>query len=295
MSDRATGNIYDLGYRTYQGQRLGRAWAVWSLYLHSLRTVFGLGRRPVSKIFPVGLAILTILPALIQLGIAAIASGVVDLIKADGYYGYVQVILSLFCAAVAPEIVGRDQRNRALSLYFSRAVTRTDYALAKFFAMTTAMIMLTIGPQLVLFIGNGLAGNDLRGYFQDEWKQFPQIIVSGLFVSTLFASVSLAIASQTPRRAIATGAILGAFYVVWVIVNTLVAGINAGGIFSYAVFISPLHLINGLTLWVFDSRPGAGSAVDLADFPGAFYAIGSIVVTLIATWLILRRFQTVRA
>ena len=37
---------------------------------------------------------------------------------------------------VAPELVGRDQRNRSLALYFSRAVSRSDYVLAKLAALT---------------------------------------------------------------------------------------------------------------------------------------------------------------
>ena len=37
----------------------------------------------------------------------------------------------LFCAVVAPELVSRDLRGGVLPLYFSRPLTRIDYALAK--------------------------------------------------------------------------------------------------------------------------------------------------------------------
>ena len=52
----------------------------------------------------------------------------VEIFKHEDYFGYVQIVLVLFCAAVAPELV-RDQRNRMISLYFSRALSRVDYAL----------------------------------------------------------------------------------------------------------------------------------------------------------------------
>ncbi len=68
-----TGNIYDLGYRGYDGERLGRRYAVTSLYIYSLRAIFGLGRSAWAKVFPFGLAIIALIPATIQLGIAAIA------------------------------------------------------------------------------------------------------------------------------------------------------------------------------------------------------------------------------
>ena len=58
MLSRATGNIYDLGYRRYDGPRLGRRHAIWVLWLHRLRGCFGLGRPASSKIFPIALAII---------------------------------------------------------------------------------------------------------------------------------------------------------------------------------------------------------------------------------------------
>ncbi len=44
MSDTTAGSIYDLGYQRYEGVRLGRRHAIWALYVHSLRSVFGIGR-----------------------------------------------------------------------------------------------------------------------------------------------------------------------------------------------------------------------------------------------------------
>ena len=97
-----SGSIYDLGYRRYEGPRLGRRHAITTLYLQSLRATFGLGRRASSKIIPIGLAILTFVPAAIQLGIAAVAANVIEVYSAENYYGFIQVTLWLFCAAVSP-------------------------------------------------------------------------------------------------------------------------------------------------------------------------------------------------
>jgi ABC-2 type transport system permease protein len=60
-----TGNIYDLGYRTYDGARLGRRYAIQSLFTYSLRSAFGLGRRTTSKIIPLALASFVFIPAAI--------------------------------------------------------------------------------------------------------------------------------------------------------------------------------------------------------------------------------------
>jgi ABC-2 type transport system permease protein len=124
-------SIYDLGYRHYEGQRVGRRGTLRTLHVHSLRTAFGLGRRTSSKVFPFGLAVIAFVPAIIQLGVGAIVSGLehdIEVFKNEDYFTYVRVILVLFCAVVAPELVGRDQRTRTLSLYFSRAVSPLDAA-----------------------------------------------------------------------------------------------------------------------------------------------------------------------
>jgi hypothetical protein len=53
-----TGSIYDIGYRKYDGPRLGRAHAVRSLFFHSLRSSYGIGRGGRAKIAPLVLGFL---------------------------------------------------------------------------------------------------------------------------------------------------------------------------------------------------------------------------------------------
>ncbi|HEY7846561.1 MAG TPA: ABC transporter permease, partial [Candidatus Limnocylindria bacterium] len=54
----ATGAIYDLGYRGYDGPRLGRRYAVATLFWASLRAAYALKRSGRAKIVPWGLAAL---------------------------------------------------------------------------------------------------------------------------------------------------------------------------------------------------------------------------------------------
>ncbi len=289
----SVGNIYDLGYRRYDGLRLGRRHAILSLYFYTLRGAFGLGRRSSSKIIPVAITIIAFIPAVIQLGIAAIASGVVDIIKPENYYGYVQVAVALFCAAVAPEIVGRDQRTRTLSLYFSRALLRRDYALAKLAAFTTALLLLTVLPQAVLFVGNMLASKDTTAFLQDNWRDIPRLLVSGLLIASLMASLSLAIAGQTSRRSYATVAVIAVFLVTTPLANIFVR--EAGGIGHYAVLFSPFDLLGGTTRWIFDAVPEREHIVYIANLPKLIYPAVTILVISAMTALILRRYETIAA
>jgi ABC-2 type transport system permease protein len=292
----ASGNIYDLGYRNYEGARLGRRHAILTLYLSSLRSAFGLGRRASSKVFPVGLLVVAFIPAIIQLGIGALtdfADADVEIFRAEDYYGYVQVIIALFCAAVAPELVGRDQRTRTLSLYFSRSLMREDYAFAKLAALASALLLLTLGPQLLLFVGNGMVTDDLTGYIRDEWDLVLPILASAALLCSLVAAIGIAIAAQTPRRAYSTVAVLAAFLLPWTIAQIIVETAGENG--RYAMFFSPFHLMRGFTFWLFDVSPENQSTLGRADMPLFVYFAAAIALTLVLVALVVRRYRGIAA
>ena len=65
----ATGSIYDLGYRKYEGPRLGRRHAARALFGHSLRVSYGIGRGGRAKIAPIVLGGIAIIPAIVGIGV----------------------------------------------------------------------------------------------------------------------------------------------------------------------------------------------------------------------------------
>lgn len=287
----STGNIYDLGYRRYNGPRLGRRHAVLSLYFFSLRAAFGLGRRTSSKIIPVALVILAAIPAAIQLGIGAIVSAAdISIIRPENYFGFIQVAAALFCAAVAPEVIGRDQRTRTLPLYFSRALLRRDYVIAKLAALITALLFLTLLPQFVLFLGNALASQHAGAFWRDNWLDLWRIIVSGLLAATLLASLSLVVAAQTSRRAYATVAVIAVFLITAPLSATLVQGIG-GSVARFAIFIAPFDVLEGAIHWIFNATPDSESGIAVSNFPLWTFAAVAIAVSAVCIALLFRRYE----
>ena len=290
MSERAAGSIYDLGYRRYEGRRLGRRDAVLALYIHGLRASFGLGRRTRSKIFPIGLAIVAAVPAFVQIMIASIGVDDLDIFRAEDYYGYIQVILVLFVAVVAPELLGRDARHATLPLYFSRGLSRSEYAWARYGAMTTALLSLTLLPQAIMFLGNALVGDSFTGYFSDEWKQIGPIIGSGIAISALLAAIALIIAAQTPRRAFATVGIIAPFLLLTFISSAFVFNLeNLVG--RLGIFLSPFGVMNWLTHWMFGASGRAGDDLMRAEFAGGWYFLFALALTLVAVALLQRHYR----
>lgn len=294
MSESTAGSIYDLGYKRYEGARLGRRHAIWALYIYSVRAVFGIGRSLWSKVGPMGLAIIALLPAVVQLGIAAIAPEDIEVVEPEDYYFIIQIVLVVFCAVVAPELVGRDQRTQTLSLYFSRALRRQDYALAKFAALTTGMLAITVIPQVIMFAGNGLAANDFGDYLQDEWRDLPSILGSAILLSGFIAAIALVIAAQTPRRAYSTVAIVAAFVLTFLVAAAVFEAADQD-VGRFVLLISPLHVVTGFTFWFFDAAHEADSQHAKADLPGVAYAIDAALVVLLMLALLLRRYGRILA
>ena len=81
----------------------------------------------------------------------------------------------LFCAAQAPELFGRDQRYGVLPLYFSRVLTRFDYALARTVGLFLAVLIVSLVPQVVLTVGAILAAAGPGHRHQRRARRYPAL------------------------------------------------------------------------------------------------------------------------
>lgn len=284
------GSIYDLGYQPYTGLRLGRAYAIRSLYLYSLRSVFGLGRSFSAKFFPFGLLAIAILPAIVQISIAALIPAEFELVSHEGHFSYVSVIIALFCCVAAPELTGRDQRSRTLTLYFSRALSRADYTFAKLGAMTTALLIISLLPQVLLMVGNAVATNNVSDYLRDNAGEIPPIIASSIAIALVMGAIAMAIAVQSSRRAISTIAVLGYFLISLAISEALLETVTGSGS-GLSVLISPTSTLEGFIYWIFDAPAPFGSTLEKADLQGYIYALGCLAYVTIGAAVLYRRLQ----
>lgn len=259
----AAGSIYDLGYRRYEGPRLGRGHAIRSLFLHSLASTFGIGRGGRAKIAPLAFGGLAILPAVAYVGILVLAAqmGVGNRfvegapIGYDTYFSAISQIVVLFCAAQAPELFGRDQRHGVLALYFARALRRSDYALARLAGFVTALLIVQLVPQLVLFLGRVLLSPDIVDGIVHDLPDLAPVFAQGLLSSALLGGLSMTVAAFTPRRAYATAGIIALF-----VLPSLVAGVvtelGSSDIGNWLSLLSPMTVLEGTNVVLFGSSFG---------------------------------------
>jgi len=281
-SPEAAGTIYDIGYRQYDGPRLGRRGAVMAVVGAGLRAIFGLGRSGRSKVIPWGTLILATMPAIVAVAIRVLAGDLIELYSYDSYLWQIGALLPIFVAAQAPELVVNDIRHRVLPLYFSRPMSRFDYVAAKLGALSLALLSLTLLPVLVLFTGRVLAGDDVLGAISDEAGALPAIVGTGLIHALVLASLGLAICSLAARRAYAAGAVLAVFLIGSVVGEILA---EAGGFADVAPFLNPLAIMDGTRQWLFGGSV-AESPVRAADVPLALYGLATLAVTL-GAWAVL--------
>lgn len=241
----AKGVIHDLGYRHYEGERLGRAHITRALYVDSARGAFGLGRSAKSKVMPMLVLAAISLPAVIVAVVASVTH--LDSLP-GGYTSYVvktQALVMVFVAGQAPASVSRDLRFRVMSLYFSRPLQRVDYVAAKFAALATAVFLLIALPLTILFVGALLAKLPLS----EQLPDYSRSLGGAALTALALAGIGLVIAAVTPRRGLGVAAIITVLAVL-AGVQGIVSGIadeqGNDTVAGYAGLLSPFTLVHGV-------------------------------------------------
>ncbi len=294
-----TGNIYDLGYQGYDGPRLGRVVVTASLLRATLRAAYGIGRGGRAKVVPFGLGAMALLPAVLAVGIQALANqagagdalGEASPIRHDTYQGLTSTLIMLFCAAQAPELFGKDQRYGVLPLYFSRVLTRSDYATARSGGLFLAVFLVSVLPQVVLTLGAVLAASDPLTGLADEAVEIPRYLAISGLAAGLLTVVAAVVAAWTPRRAYATAGIIAVFIIPPIVVS-IVSELAAGDVARILLFSSVGDLLEGLNAAIYGTV-AASPTVLAADFAGWVYLVATLVGIVGGGALVLRRYQGV--
>ncbi|MET8560679.1 ABC transporter permease [Streptomyces flaveolus] len=284
--------IHDIGYRGYDGPRLGRAYARRSLYSQSLRGAYGLGRSVKSKVLPMLLFAVMCVPAAIMVAVAVATKAHELPVSYTRYAIIMQAVISLYVASQAPQAVSRDLRFKTVPLYFSRPIETADYVRAKFAALASALFILTAAPLLVLYVGALLAKLD----FADQTKEFAQGLVSVALLSLLFAGIGLVIAAFTPRRGFGIAAVIAVLTISYGAVSTLQAIAytqDSDSAIPWIGLFSPITLIDGLQSAFLGGSSAFPGGVGPSSGEGVVYVLFVAGLTAACYGLLNRRYQKV--
>ncbi|MEV4562368.1 ABC transporter permease [Nonomuraea sp. NPDC049419] len=268
--------IYDIGYRHYDGPRLGRGYSTRALTVHSLRGVFGLGRPARSKIVPYSLVAIMFFPAIVNIALMALAQQ--RGIDYSGFAVVMQAVVAIFLAAQAPTVVAPDLRYRVLPLYLSRPVSIAEYVGAKVAAMTIAVFALVAAPITVVYAGELLI--DMPG--PPATGEYLSSVLMALVLALLLSVFGLALASFTPRRGLGVASVITVYLLssaaVPIIYGTLYSSGNEAAA-SYAWLVNPFWLVDSVQHAVFGTP---SHAIEDGVYPSGAVSIAVLLVLLAA-------------
>jgi len=182
-----------------------------------VRTALGLGRGGKAKILPWFFIVVLTAIALIMALIAGAADRMagpgaaeqMDLPSHNDYYGIASIILFVFAAVVAPELLCRDRREGTINLYLVRPLAATDYLLGRWGAMVAVMLAAAWVPQLILLLGLAGGAASPADYLRQHWLDVPRFLAAGAVVVTFVTTLAMLTASFTTRRAYAAIFLVG--------------------------------------------------------------------------------------
>ncbi len=289
----AHGEVYDIGYQRYSGPREGRAQARAALWSNGVRTALGLGRGWLSKVLPILLFVALVIPALVFIVISSIVSsfGVSGggIVGQEDYYRFITVPLILLSAVIAPELLCADRRSGVITLYLVRPLTPTDYVVGRWLAFLSIILLFVYLPQVVLFIGFTAVAADPLGYLADHWLDAPRFLLAGLVIALFSATLPLAAASFTTRRAYAAIFVIGLLFITAAAGNVLsdVIGGEAGAwLFLINIGFVPIHINNVIFGDISSSGP-------TGQLPGIALVSWYLVLTVGPGLILWRRYRSI--
>jgi ABC-2 type transport system permease protein len=123
----------------------------------------------------------------------------------QGAFAFILTVL------VAPPLISRDLSNNALPLYLCRPLLRAEYVLGKMAVIAFLLSLVTWIPGLLLFFFQAsLAG--FAWFWANLWM-IQAIFSSCIIWIVVLSLLALAVSSLVKWRVVASGALLGLFFV----------------------------------------------------------------------------------
>jgi ABC-2 type transport system permease protein len=289
--------IHDIGYRPYEGPRLGEGAVAKALFVTGLRNSYGLGRSAKSKALPMILLGLMLLPALILVGVLVQAKDLLGLseqiVPYSTYPLTTQLLISVFVAAQAPALFSRDLRFRTITLYLARPLRRSTYVLVRFGSLTAATFILVGAPLLLLYLGGVLAGLPVGR----ETLRVLGALAGALLLAVFLAGLGALVASLTIRRGLAVVAVIVVLLVSYTVVSAVQGiSLDAGHphVGVVAGLFSPYTLANGVQNICFDA-PQAMPTPPSGVLDGVVYLVVSALLVAGSIAALLARYRRVES
>lgn len=197
------------------------------------------------------------------------------------------MILMVLSATVGASLISRDVRHRALLMYFSRSITRADYLIGKYLALVSFLLIVTLLPGLLLFVGQLGMGQE-RLSTGDRLRDLGSIVLHSLILTMPMSAVVLAFSSFTKRTYLAA--------ILWVIFYFLSSSLAPTLTFALKTDWPKMLSWQNLTAHLGDlcyvQRSTAPPVLDCGAWPPLLILGAVTVLSLALVWRRLRSTET---
>lgn len=280
------GEVFDRGYKHYDGPRRGRRGAVTSLIGYSMKRAMGIRKSWTAKILPFLLYLSASIPLIIMVGITAIVPDF-EFASYTDYFSGIFTLVGLFVAIAAPEIICVDRHERTLPLYFSRAIERGDYVLAKVVAMSLLTMTMTGLPGALLWLGRQLTAKDIQAAMADNIGDLGRILFLGILTSLMLGTLGLMISSFTNRKGVAITIILIGAFVLSAAAQSLAVSLEEYDWSRWFLLGELQTVVKSLSTHLFNDSTMPDRLVEQAAF--SFEGVVAYMLGLtVVSWIVLR-------
>jgi ABC-2 type transport system permease protein len=175
-----------------------------------------------------------------------------NIISYDNLFGLIFGIEGIFVATIAPEMLCGDRRENVLALYFSRAITRLDYVMAKLSAAAILTLTVSFVPAAFYWLGLQLLADHPLAALKDNIGDLGKIAICGVLIAFYLGALGLTVSSFTGRKSIAVAIIIIGFIAVSALAVALYEGLAGHSYRHYALFLSPTNTVAGLATRLFN-------------------------------------------
>lgn len=293
--------IYEMGYEKWEGERKRSMPAIFLIAQASLRnlvTSSGCFGRFLFNTFYIlyfsSLIIVTLVHFQAErlkdywlFGLFAEASAQLGITEAE-YHAYWILYNALFytcfaCLFYGSQLISKDKRANAMQVYFSKAITRTDYFLGKFLAIGMLTATVTLVPSAVILIMGLFLNTNFTEFLQNSW--YIPLLTGGywLILTLVLGSLTLMFSSFFDKSYMAGISIIG-FLVFFMVFSVITAQVLGAG-----------DMMGG-TNWI-GSLLDVGTVIyelEVNDWPKLIWQlIDMTLLVAVSTFLILRNIRPV--
>jgi ABC-type transport system involved in multi-copper enzyme maturation permease subunit len=284
--------VYEHRYRAYEGE----LHSAWSRFLviprYALREVFK------SKLFTTLFILCFIYPLIAAIlvylrhnanAVSLLQINISELLPIDNTFFATFVSMQgsfafILTVIVAPPLISRDLANNALPLYLCRPLSRVEYVLGKMAVVGFLLSLITWVPGLLIFFFQAsLAG--VGWLWSNLWMVWSIFIGSMVWI-ILLSLLALAVSSIVKWRVVASGALLGMFFVP----SAFAEIVNSLFLTKSAHLISLWATMNSIWLGLFrlfERQTGSvRGTVSNPIYERQFFDIALLEPPLWASWLV---------